>query len=43
MSDFVYLSISSTKSQYGSEKRFARDLLISELKVRRYSGISHCL
>jgi len=31
-SDFVLLNISSTISQYGSEKRFARDLLISEFK-----------
>ena len=33
MSDFVLLNISSTISQYGSEKRFAKDLLISEFKV----------
>jgi len=32
MSDFVLLNISSTISQYGSEKRFAKDLLISEFK-----------
>lgn len=32
MSDFVLLSISSTISQFGSEKRFAKDLLVADLK-----------
>ena len=33
MAELVNLKISSAISQYGSEKRFAKDLLISALKV----------
>ena len=33
MAELVNFQISNSISQYGSEKRFAKDILISDLKV----------